>query len=300
MEQAVTTEAQEINLVEIIIETINALCNNLFSSIDNTIFPLLDQMVFIKDDILETTYLEKILGNTADRGLLVLSNALLVSFVLYYCVKLMFSHYIGNETEPPYKFFLKSVIYAIVMNCSLFICSQLINLTHYISSFICDLGELIFGKELTFVNIINLLSSSLPEDFNMFSIDGLITGMLSFSSFALLITFALRYIMVKVLVLLSPFAFLCLINKSTEGFFRSWYKAFLSILFVQILVALILLLPYAIVQDGASSLFNKLLLLGSIYALLKSNQFIKEFIGGIGISTDFQAGLSGLRSIIGR
>jgi hypothetical protein len=206
----------------------------------------------------------------------------------------------GSEIESPYKFFIKSIIFAIIMNCSLFICGQLINLSNYISSFICDLGELIFNRPLSFVNIINILNSSLSDDFNMFTLDGLISGMISFSSFALLITFALRYIMVKVLVLISPFAFLCLINKSTENFFKSWYKSFLSLLFLQILVALILLLPYAIIKEGADSLFNKLLLMGAIYALLKSNQFIKEFMGGIGISSNFQAGLAGLSSLIRR
>ena len=107
-------------------------------------------------------------------------------------------------------------------------------------------------------------------------------------------------IMIKVLVLCSPFAFLCLINHSTSGFFKSWYKCFLSLLLVQVLVALILLLPYAIIKDNSTSLFNKLLLIGSIYALLKSGEFLREFMGGIGITANFQSGISGLRNMFRR
>ncbi len=97
--------------------------------------------------------------------------------------------------------------------------------------------------------------------------------------------------------MLSPFAFLCLLNKSTSGIFKAWLKSFASLLLVQIVLAIILLLPFAILKDRASDIFSKLLMLGSIYALLKSNQFVKEFINGTGISTDFNGGLNGLRSL---
>ena len=48
---------QEINIAEIILDTINSLCQSLFSSIDNTIFSLLDEVIFINSEITETNYL---------------------------------------------------------------------------------------------------------------------------------------------------------------------------------------------------------------------------------------------------
>ena len=45
-------------------------------------------------------------------------------------------------------------------------------------------------------------------------------------------------------------------------------------------------------KDNTTSYFNKLLLIGTIIALSKSNQFIKEFMGVIGINADFKSGLS--------
>ena len=124
--------------------------------------------------------------------------------------------------------------------------------------------------------------------------------MLSISSFALLVSFALRYILVKLLILASPFAFLCITNKSTEGFLKSWYRSLLSMLLLQIVISALLLIPHALLKEDSNSIFNKLLLVGSISALLKSGQLIKEFLGGIGITTNFQAGISGIKSMISR
>ena len=134
----------------------------------------------------------------------------------------------------------------------------------------------------------------------MFSLDGILTSMLSISSFALLISFALRYILVKLLILAAPFAFLCFSNQATEGFLKSWYRSLLSMLLIQIIISALLLIPHALLKEDSSSIFNKLLLVGSISALLKSGQLVKEFLGGIGITTNFQAGVSGIKSMIAR
>ena len=87
--------------------------------------------------------------------------------------------------------------------------------------------------------------------------------------------------------MLSPFAFLCLLNKNTSGIFKSWLKSFASLLLIQIILALILLIPFAILKDRPDDIFAKLLMLGSVYALLKSTQFVKDFINSTGITTDF-------------
>lgn len=134
----------------------------------------------------------------------------------------------------------------------------------------------------------------------MFSLDGILTSMLSISSFALLTSFALRYILIKLLILISPFAFLCMINKSTEGFLKSWYRSLFSLLLIQIVISILLLIPHALLKKDSDLMFNKLLLVGSISALLKSGQLVKEFLGGIGIGTNFQAGISGIKSMISR
>ena len=209
--------------------------------------------------------------------------------MLYYAIRRFVAFYAGNEVESPYIFIIKAIFVTIFMNFSLSLCSLVISFSYEITNFITELGRNIFDKEISFSSLINILNSSFSSNFNVFSLDGILTGMLSLSSFSLILSFALRYIMVKVFILTAPFAFLCLLNKSTVGFFRSWYRSFLSLLLIQIVISVILLLPYAFIKDSSSQIINKLLIIGAINALLKSGQYVKEFMGGIGITTNFQS-----------
>lgn len=295
MEEAISTP--QIDIGTVILDTINSLCQSLFSSIDNAIFPLLDDLIFINPEITETNYLEKIMGENTNTGLLILANALLLAFILYYAIRRFTAFYIGQDVESPYQFFIKAIFIAILMNFSLNICSSIVSFSYEISEFICGLGDHLFNKTISFSSFFELLNHDTSKNFNIFSIDGILSSMLSFSSFTLVLHFTFRYILTKVLILLSPFSFLCLLNRTTSGFFKSWLKSFLSLLLIQIIVALILLLPFAILKEDSSSMFNKLLLIGSFYVLLKSNQFVKEFINGTGISTDFNSGINGIKSL---
>ncbi len=71
-------------------------------------------------------------------------------------------------------------------------------------------------------------------------------------------------------------------------------------LLLQIVLSALLIIPYALLKEDSSSLFNKILLIGSISALLKSGQLVKEFLGGIGITSSFSSGVSGIKSIFMR
>lgn len=188
------------------------------------------------------------------------------------------------------------------MNSSFFICEQILNLVGFITIFILDLGSNLFGKNINFLSLINIINSNLTintESLNIFSIDGIIKTIVSFGIFNLLLSYSLRYVMIKIMVLICPFAFLCLIDKSTESFFKSWIKSLFSLLALQILVSIILILPHAInteFRQNSSDLFNKITLVGTIYALFKANDFIKELMGGL--STNIDLGISNIKTML--
>ena len=48
------------NITATIIETINTILQNLFSSIDNNLYAILDDITFISSDIINDSYFEKI------------------------------------------------------------------------------------------------------------------------------------------------------------------------------------------------------------------------------------------------
>ena len=97
--------------------------------------------------------------------------------------------------------------------------------------------------------------------------------------------------MIKVFILISPFAFLALSQNSTAWFFKAWIRNFFSLLFIQIIVALVLLILFSM-DYSSNNLLVKFLYIGGIYALIRVNTFVREFIGGV--STNVQSGINGL------
>lgn len=281
------------NTTELILYTINTLLDSLFSSIDNAIYPILDKLLFIDTSILKTSNLEKIIT-----GILLIANSLILGVILYYAIKYFLSRFTGTEVEPPHSFLFKIILYAIIMNASFFICEQIISLISIISLSIKELGESIFNETISFTTLINIINSKIyisDSSFSLFSLDGILKSFVSIGIFNLLLSYSLRYVMIKAFILICPFAILTLSNKSTSWFFNTWLRMFLSLLFLQLLVAIIMIIPYSIKEVD---IFNKIVLIGCIYALIKANDFVREFMGGL--STNIQTGLSFMNNMFRR
>ncbi|MBP3256028.1 MAG: hypothetical protein J6M60_06025 [Clostridia bacterium] len=284
------------NITQTIIDTINTIFNNLFSSIDNNLYSILDKLLFINTDFLNDSFFENLLGHSVSKNLLIIANALLVGFTIYYCFKLLFSHFSYTEVEKPYQFIFKLIIFGICMNCSYFICEKIIETNYLISESICYIGKNIFNTDISFSNLIQKLDSLIiigNNSFDIFSVDGIIKSFISIGLFNLIFSYSLRYILIKVFVLISPFAFLTLINHSTSWFFKTWIRAFFSLLLLQSFAAIILLIIFSFNFD-ITNLFSKFLLIGGIYALTKANSYIKELIGGV--TTDVQVNFSNFKN----
>ena len=288
------------NLTTSIIETINSIFETLFSSIDTTIYSVLDELTFIDKNILNDSIFQKIFGSNGNNGLLVIANSLLVGFSLYYAIRLIYSYYMNLQIERPYQFIFKLLIFGIVMNCSYFICNQFIQINSFISDAIRALGSNIFGHNISFSELINKLNyfSIKENEFNIFSFDGLIKSFISISLFNLIFSYSLRYIMVKVFILITPFAILSLINESTSWFFKTWIRTVLSLLFQQSLVAIILLIIFSF-NFSSNNIISQLMCIGGIYALVRANSYIRNLIGGIStdISNNFNIGSKFLKNI---
>lgn len=268
-----------------IIKTINSLFGNLFSSIDSTIYSALDDVSFIDTDILNSYYFEKILGTNATNGFLLIANSLLIGFVLYYSINsLLFSLGILQEKiQTPSQFFFKILIGGILMNCSFFICEQIIYFNSLFSSTIREIGHDFLGINISFSQLIEQLNKIINIETNsnsIFSIDGILKLVFSFSFFNIIFSYSVRYIMIKVFILISPLSFLTLSIPTTSVFFKSWLKGFLALLFVELLTSIVLIIMFAI-SYSSGDITSKILLIGSIFALIKSNSYVREFLGGI-------------------
>lgn len=285
------------NITQTIIDTINNIFETLFASIDNNLYSVLDEITFIDSDILNNQNFEKLFGTTTSNGILLIANSLLVGFILYYGFKYLMSHITFHKIDHPFSFIIKIVLFGICMNFSFFILEMVLDLNSNVSLAIKEIGESLFDKEICFSELINTINTNIAinsSSLNIFSIDGLIKSTLSISLLSLVFSYSLRYIMVKVFVLLAPFAFISLSLDSTSWFFKSWFKNLFSLLFIQIIVSLVLLILFSL-DYSSTNLFNKFIYIGGIYALIRANTFVRQFIGGI--STDISQSVKSFTSI---
>ena len=285
----------EINLTEIILKTINELFSKTFSSIDNSIYSTLDEIAFIKPDILSNNSFKQILGNSSYDGILLICNSLVLGFIIYYAINYLISHLIYSKIDSPKQFVFKCIIFIAIMNSSLWICEEIINIISLITNSLSDISNNLFNLPISFSSFIDNINKNIyisGTDFNIFSFDGIIKSFTSFGLINILFTYSLRYIMVQVFILLSPFAFLSLITNSSEFFFKAWIKSFVSLLLVQLLISIILLLSFSI---NINQNISKLLYIGIIFALTRANNYIKEIFGGI--STNVSTSISNINNL---
>ena len=274
---------EETNITQIIIDTINTILGNLFSSIDNNLYSLLDNITFINSNILNDKNFENIFGTSTSNGILLIANSLLIAIIIYFAIKYFLAHFTYSKIESPKQFIFKLIIFGICMNFSYFLLEKFLDLFYDISLSIQNIGESIFQKNISFSTLINTINSTIyigGASINIFSVNGLLKGTLTFTLLSLVFSYSFRYIMIKVFVLISPFAILSLCLDNTSWFFKAWIKNLFSLLLIQIIVSLILVILFS-VNTSNNDLFSKFIYIGGIYALIKANSFVREFIGGI-------------------
>ena len=272
-------------LVEIIINTINKLFNNIFSSINNSMFSKLDEFAFIDIKILNNRYIKSFIGDFSGGGKIIyLTDALLIAIALYFIIKYFFS---VVQTERPFQFIFKLFIFALIINFSYTICYCIINFTNLISSSIQELGKDVVHSNISFSELINKLNNKISisssDNFDLFSFDGMIKSLASIGLLSLLLNYSVRYVLIMFFIVSSPLAFLSLINYSTNWIFKAWFKSLFSLLIIQVFLPLIFIVIFSIDMN------NKILFIGSIYAMTKINDYVRELFGGI--SSDFSHNL---------
>ncbi len=290
-------ENTQINIVEVITQTINNLLSNLFSSIDNSLYSVLDDLLFINPNLFTDSSLEKILGSFNSNGLILICNSLLIGLTLYYACFLMLSKFTLSQIQNPSQFVFKLFFCALAINSSLFIVEHFLTLFSNITYAIREVGETIFNENICLSTFIEKFNSSVyinNSQLNVFSLDGLMKGFVSVGLLNLAISYSIRYVLIKVFIVFSPFAFVSLITNNTSWIFKSWFKLFISLLSLQILVSLILLICFSI-EFNSSDIFSKFVYLGSVYAVIKANTFVRDFMGGL--STDVNTGISAFKSL---
>ncbi len=274
---------EQSNITQTIIDTINNIFDTLFQSIDSNLYSVLDSLAFIDNSIMDSKNFINIFGNSTTNGILLIANSFLLAILLYFSIRYLLSHFTYSRIDKPQSFLIKLILCGLCMNFSYFLLDDFLSIFSYITSAICDLGSHLFGKTISFSELISVINSNIsPEnnEFNIFSLDGLIKSIMSVSLLNLVFSYSLRYVMIQVFIFLAPFAILSASLSSTSWFFTSWLKNLFSLLFIQIIIAIILLILFSM-DYSSSDLLVKIIYIGGVYALIKANSFVREFIGGV-------------------
>ena len=288
---------ENIDFSKLIIETINTLISTLISSIDSNTYSLLDTITFIDIDVLNGNTLTAI-SDSISFNFNSISNALLLGVTLYYSIRYFVSLYTGTQVERPYQFIFKILIFGILSNYSYSIIDFILLINSYITDFLRAVEENICGVPISFNSLISQMNQYISQGtdtFSLFSFDGIIKSFASFGLISLLFSYSIRFIMIRVFILLSPFAFITLVNSSSSWIFKSWFKNLISLLFFQSFISIILFVSFSI-SSNISGTISQIIYIGSIFALSKANSYMKEIFGGI--STDISTNLGSLKNYI--
>ena len=272
-------ETQTLNLTDLICDSLNSIFSKFFSSIDNTTYSVLDDILFLDSSIISEPKFQQLFGTDSTNGLLLLANSLIFGVVLFYIIKFALSHLIYSKIDSPYQFIFKCIIFICCMNSSFWICEKILDLTKLISDGICEIGFSITGSQISFSGLMDKINSALylsPETFSIFSFDGILKLFTTLGILYILLTYSVRFIMGKLLILLAPFAFLALINNQFDGFFKTWLKQFLMTLSMQIFVAIVLVLGFSL-DFSLGDTLSKLLYFAIIAVITKSNFSMRDF-----------------------
>lgn len=288
-------DISQINYSEIIIKTLNELFSSIFTSIDNSLYSLLDNIVFIDSNIIYDASFSKLLN--ASSGIILIANSILIGFFLYYCYRMLISYYIGIQVEKTYHFLMKFIICAICINSYFSLLEPILNINYLFSSSLLELGSNIFKINISFSTLIEKSSLLLLQasDNNILSFTGILKSFTSIGLLNLLFSYSIRFILIKMLILIGPFAILSVTNQTSSWFFKSWLRNILSLLLVQSLIAIILIIIFSFDLSN-NNLILQISYISSIFILTKANNYMRDLFGGF--STDFNLNISNLKNSI--
>lgn len=269
------------NIPEVLNNAISSLINNLLVSVDNNVFSILDELVFVDTSILTNKYFISFF--TKSFSIISLSKALLFGVLIYYAISYLFSFLTCNNFQKPIQFLTKFFFSAILIHFSSSICEYIIYFFDLLTDILRDLGVILFSIQLSFSLIYERIStlflSDLSGAFSLFSFDGVLKSLISFGFINLLFTYSVRFIFIKILILMSPFAFLSIALDQSKWIFKIWIKNFIGQLFAQLFICIILLIIFSF-HNTFNLTVTKLLYVASLICLIKASSFVKDFTSG--------------------
>lgn len=284
------------NVASMVSDSLSSLINNLLSSVDNNVFSVLDELVFLDASAISDKYFVYFFSKPF--SLIALCKALLLAFLIYYIVAYFFSLFTCSNFQKPLSFIVKIFFSALLVNWSIEICEYILDFFFLLTNILKELGFSVFSVQMSFSLLYkefsNIFFNSTYLPFQLFSFDGVLKSFLSFGFVNLLFTYSVRFIFVKILVLISPFACLSLALDQSTWIFKIWLKNLIGQLFTQLFICIVLLIMFSF-SYLSNPIIIKLLYVASVVCLIRLSSFVKDFTSGF--TSDVSSSLSSIKSL---
>jgi len=224
-------------VAEEVVETVSDFFSGTVSS---EFYESLNKYTFLTTDLLKINSLGKFSGSEASVGDAItnLVQVFLWGLLLFYGFRCLFSYFLSKKVDMPLKVFVRTIIFMVLINSSYFICFSGVflseNITSYIREFVgCDVVSFeVFNEAIG--------NMDMYEDNDIFNIEVFSVICAYFSVFIISVFLGARFLIFKILILAAPLFFCFGAFKNTEKIFYRWLKIFVSFLFFEILICLLL------------------------------------------------------------
>ncbi len=268
---------------ENVLNNLNLLLEKFFGTVESEVFVILDRLYKITPDILKEEPLKRFQTKDINSNILLILISVSILFIVFYLVTYMISMYNGSKQENVFKFVFKLSVFLILSSSSMYIVETALDINNMLTDVILSMGKELSKNEISFESLKECITDVEKQMSNdAVSIDGIIKGVVSLGASSILITLAIRYVTIFILILLSPIAIMFAASNNTYSLFFTWVKTFLINILTQNIIAVILIIPISF--KNTDELMYKIVLVGSIYLLYKINTFTRELInisGGV-------------------
>lgn len=257
--------------MEEFIENISSTINKLYLSIENKGYDILNKVSNISEDLFSQIPLKIIYNDEYKIYLDLFIGIIVFSFFIFYFIKLLLYLYSENGIESLYFFIIKVILVVILSSNSYYICKKTIYLNYLFTDIVSNFLEDVSDVEINY-NYIKEEKNTLQEILNFddkVNIEGVIEVIISFFIINMIIFLSIRYVIIILVILISPFSFLMILSKNTENLFYIWLKTFLNSLLIQVINKILL---YIIIISKDNKEMFSIIIIGTFFIMYKLNR----------------------------
>lgn len=273
--------------IQEIINSFFGVISNISSSLSSEIGNCLDSVVFLDETAINNgiikCYLEAIPNMKI--GMIQIAKTCFLIYIIYFSYKFLTSRLTGELNENLYEFFYKALFTYILIEFSLWFCTSFLNINSTITNWIKYVGETYMEGEISFKALFLKIDKhiKMKPDIGGINLNFIIRVFTSYACVNMVFMYALRLIYIYLYVVFSPIIILTRISKKTSYIFENWIKSFFGLIFLQNVIVIVLRLTLSL-SGGGETIFQKVVLIGCLYAMLHINDLVKEICGGTNIN----------------